>query len=94
MLVYLRDGCALTIVHAATPSHTKTEVADQTFYLTQSQHTDTGSTSPSTDPIRLGAWQGIAIGVPMLTHLYDPIRKNPGASRNLTPGLLLSRRTS
>ena len=38
--------------------HTEIEVADQTFYLTQSQYTDTGLTSPSTDPITLGAWQG------------------------------------
>ena len=38
--------------------HTETEVADQTFYLTQSQYTDTGLTSPSTDPITPGAWQG------------------------------------
>ena len=38
--------------------HTETEVADQTFHLTQSQYTDTGSTSPSTDPITPGAWQG------------------------------------
>ena len=30
--------------------HTETEVADQTFYLTQSQYTDTGPTSPSADP--------------------------------------------
>ena len=38
--------------------HTEIEVADQTFYLTQSQCTDTGPTSPSTDPIMPGAWQG------------------------------------
>ena len=38
--------------------HTETEVADQTFYLTQSQHTNTGPTSPSTDPTMPGAWQG------------------------------------
>ena len=37
--------------------HTEIEVADQTPHLTQSQYTDTGSTSPSTDPIRPGAWQ-------------------------------------
>ena len=37
---------------------TEIEVADQTFYLTQSQHTDTGPTSPSADPIMPGAWQG------------------------------------
>ena len=38
--------------------HTEIEVADQTFYLTQSQYTDTGPTSPSADPISPGAWQG------------------------------------
>ena len=37
--------------------HTEIEVADQTFYLTQSQYTDTGPTSPSADPITPGAWQ-------------------------------------
>ena len=38
--------------------HTEIEVADQTFHLTQSQYTDTGPTSPSSDPITPGAWQG------------------------------------
>ena len=38
--------------------HTEIEAADQTFYLTQSQYTDTGPTSPSSDPITPGAWQG------------------------------------
>ena len=38
--------------------HTEIEVANQTFYLTQSQYTDTGPTSPSADPITPGAWQG------------------------------------
>ena len=38
--------------------HTDIQVADPTFYLTQSQYTDTGPTSPSADPITLGAWQG------------------------------------
>ena len=38
--------------------HTETEVADPNFYLTQSQYTDTGPTSPSADPITPGAWQG------------------------------------
>ena len=38
--------------------HTEIEVADQTFYLTQSQYADTGPTSPSADPITPGAWQG------------------------------------
>ena len=38
--------------------HTEIDVADQTCYLTQSQYTDTGPTSPSADPITPGAWQG------------------------------------
>ena len=38
--------------------HTEIQIADQTFYLTQSQYTDTGPTSPSADPIMPGAWQG------------------------------------
>ena len=38
--------------------HIQIEVADQTFYLTQSQYTDTGRTSPSADPEMPGAWQG------------------------------------
>ena len=41
-----------------TSCHTEKEVADQTFYLTQSQYTDTGPNSPSADPIKPGAWQG------------------------------------
>ena len=36
--------------------HTEIEVADQSFYLTQSQYTDTRPTSPSADPITPGSW--------------------------------------
>ena len=36
--------------------HTEIDVADQTFYLTQSQSTDTGPTSPA-DPKTPGAWR-------------------------------------
>ena len=38
--------------------YTEIEVADQTFYLTQSQNTDTGPTSPSADLVSPGSWQG------------------------------------
>ena len=38
--------------------HTEIEVANQAFYLTLSQYTDTGPTSPSADPIMPGDWQG------------------------------------
>ena len=62
-------GCLTSQQHASvfqgricsdnfTCCHTEIEVADPTFYLTQSQYTDTGPTSPSADPIMPGAWQG------------------------------------
>ena len=66
-----REGllvCSLTSQQQASVSHgricsdnftccqTEIEAADPTFYLTQSQYTDTGPTSPSADPITPGAW--------------------------------------
>ena len=42
---------------SCTCCHTELEFADQTFYLTKSQYTDTGPTSPCTDPTTRGAWQ-------------------------------------
>ena len=67
--VCLFVGCLTSQQHASvsqgrictdnfTCCHTETEAADQTFYLTQSQYTDTGPTSPSADPISPGAWHG------------------------------------
>ena len=67
--VCLLVGCLTSQQHASpsqgrictdnlTCCHTETNVADQTFHLTQSQYTDTGPTSPSADPISPGAWQG------------------------------------
>ena len=73
--------------------HTEIEVADQTFHLTQSQHTDTGPTSPSADPITPGAWQGSLWSANVkVTGMTRP-RKNPGASRIQTRDLPLLRRT-
>ena len=73
--------------------HTEIEAADQTFYLTQSQYTDTGPTSPSADPITPGAWQGSHWSANFeVTGMTRP-RKNPGASGIRTPDLPLSRRT-
>ena len=68
-VVCLFVGCLSSQQHASvsqgricsdnfTCCHTEIEVADPTFYLTQSQYTDTGPTSASTDPITSGAWQG------------------------------------
>ena len=62
-------GCLTSRQHASvsqgricsdnfTCCHNEIEVADQTFRLTQSQNIDIGPTSPSTDPITPGDWQG------------------------------------
>ena len=76
-----------------TRCHTEIEVADPTFYLTQSQYTDTGPTSPSADPITPGAWQGSHWSANFeVTGMTRP-RKNPVASGIRTRDLPLSRRT-
>ena len=76
-----------------TRCHTEIEVADQTFYLTQSQYTDTGPTSPSANPITPGAWQGSHWSANFeVTGMTRPL-KNPGASGIRTRDLPLSRRT-
>ena len=60
---------------------TEIEVADPTLHLTQSQYTDTGPTSPSTDPITPGAWQGGHWSASFeVTGVTRP-RKNPAAKR-------------
>ena len=46
--------------------HTEIELADQTFYLTQSQYADTRPTSPSADPVTPGK---VATGVPIFKSL-------------------------
>ena len=48
--------------------HTEIEAADQTFHITQSQYTDTGPTSPSTDPTTPDAWQGYHWSANFLSH--------------------------
>ena len=73
--------------------HTETEVADPTFYLTQSQYTHTGPTSPSADPITPGVWQGSHWSANFeVTGMTRP-RKNPVASGIRTWDLPLSRWT-
>ena len=73
--------------------HTEIEVADPTFYLTQSQYTDTGPTSASADPITPREWQGSHWSANFeVTGMTRP-RKNPGASGIRTRDLPLSRRT-
>ena len=96
-------GCLTSQQHASvsqgqicsdnfTCCHTEIEVADQTFHLTQSQCTDTGPTSPRTDPITPGIWQGSNwSGNFEVTGMTRPWR-NSGANRIRTLDLPLSRR--
>ena len=84
-------GCLTSQQHASvsqgrictdnfTCCHTEIEAADQTFYLTQSQHSDTRPTSPSADLITPGAWQGSHWSANFwVTGMIRP-RKNSGAS--------------
>ena len=102
--VCLLAGCLISQQHASvfqgricsdnlTCCHTEIEVADPTFYLTQSQYTDTGPTSPSADPITPGAWQGSHWSDNFeVTGMTRPL-KNPVAGGIRTRDLPLSRRT-
>ena len=72
--------------------HTEIEVADYTFYLTQSQCIDTGGTGPSADPITPGAWQDSHWITNYLSTQYDSTPpKDPRRKWELNPSLLLSR---
>ena len=66
--------------------HTEIEVADPTFYLTQSQYTDTGPTSPSADPVTPGAWQGSHWECQFLSHWYDLTPKKSQRKRDSNSG--------
>ena len=65
---------------------TETEVSDQTFYLTQSQYTDTGPTSPGTDPLTPGAWQGSHWSANFSSHWYDSTPEKSRRKRDSNPG--------
>ena len=67
--------------------HSEIEVADPTFYLTRSQYTDTGPTSPSADPITPGAWQRSHWSANFfLSHWYDSTPTKSRRKRDLNPG--------
>ena len=68
--------------------HNEIGAADQTFYLVQSQCTDTGPTSPSTDPITSTAWRGshgsANVEVTGMTRPDKiPARQNPCPTKSL-----------
>ena len=66
--------------------HTEIEVADHTFYLTQSQYTGTRPTSPSADPITPGAWQGSHWSANFVSHWYDSTPEKSRLKRDSNPG--------
>ena len=70
--------------------HTEIQVADQTFYLTQSQYIDTRPTSPSADPRTPGAWQGGYWSADFGVTGVSRHPKNPGAS-GIRTGIFRSR---
>ena len=102
--VCLLVGCLTSQQHASvsqglistdnfTCCHSEIEVADQAFYLTQSQYTDTEPTSPSADPTMPSACKGSHWRANFqVTGMTRP-GKNPVASGIRTPDLSLSRRT-
>ena len=71
-----------------TRCHTETEVADQTFHLTQPQYTDTGPASPSPDPTTPGR---LTAGVPVFKSLVWLHPEKPPAQAGLEPGIFRSR---
>ena len=67
--------------------HTEIEDADPTFYLTQSQYTDTEPTSPSADPITPGTGQGSHWSANFfLHHWYDSTPKKSRRKRDSNSG--------
>ena len=70
-IVYVKDLLSFTCCH------TEIEDADQTFFLTQSQYTDTGQMSPSIDPIIARHLAGWPLECQVSSHWYDSTQKIP-----------------
>ena len=98
-MLLLFVGCLMSQQHASvsqgrickdnfTCCHAEREAADQTFFLMHSQHTDTGSTSPSTDPMTLGS--GRAVGPNTVQHSAVPFP--PGLKSVPVPLVIVVRR--
>ena len=71
--------------------HTEAAVADQTLYLTQSQYTDAGPTSPSADSIRSGARQSSHWSVSFEVTGMTRRGKIPAAQAGFEPRIFRSR---
>ena len=102
--LFLFVGCLTSQQHASvsqgwicsdkfTCCYVEIEAVDQTIYLTQSQYADTGTTSPSTDPVMPGAWQGSHWSANFEVTGMTRTRKNPGANGNRIRDLPLWRWT-
>ena len=100
MLLFL--GCFMSQQHHSvsqgricsdncTCCHTEIEVSHQTFYLKQSQHTDTRPTSPRADPITPGAWQGSPWSANFLVADLTRPGKIPTAQAGIEPWICRSR---
>ena len=87
---WLLDGCFTSQKHSTVSQgricshkcaccHTERKDADQTFHLTQSQHTDLWPTSPSAESITPGAWQGSHFS----SHTHDSTLKKDPQESNL-----------
>ena len=63
--------------------HSGIEAVYQTFFLTQSQHTDTRPTSPSPDQIKPGTWQGSHWSVIFKVSGMTRHRKQPTAQQGI-----------
>ena len=98
LLLLLFVGCLTSQQHESvsqgricsdnfTCCHTEIEVADPTLHLTQSQYTDTGHTSPSTDPImparHLAGWP---LECQFLSHWHDSTPDKSRCKWDLNPG--------
>ena len=97
-------GCLTSQQHASvsqgwicsdscTCCHTEIEAADPAFHRTQSQYTDTGPTSPSTDPIMPGAWQGSHWSTSLKWLVWLSLEKDPCWKQESNPGLSLLKLT-
>ena len=97
-LVCLLVGCLKSQQHASvsqgricsdscTCCHTEIEVADQSFYLTQSQYTDTGPTSPSDEPVTPDTWQSSHWSSSFKSMVWLDPEKSPQRLWESNPGL-------
>ena len=66
--------------------HTETEAADQSYYLTQSQYTDTGPTSPCTRATTPDAWRGTHQGLVSWRPTTVKWRRFSGSNHHSTIG--------